>query len=94
MDPFQVGALAEVLTTLIIAGSVLAGFGLFLHHRRKGVSGSPPEQLAELTRAVDTLRMSVEGMRQDLTEVNERLDFTERLLAQQASKPPRQVGPS
>lgn len=94
MDPFQVGALAEVLTTLIIAGTLVTGLGLFLHHRRKGVSGGSTEHLAELTRAVDSLRVSVEGMRQDLTEVNERLDFTERLLAQQASKPRGQLGPS
>jgi len=86
VDPFQVGALQEVLTTLIIAGSGLGALALFLRYRRPRGGGGGPE-LAELTRSVDGLRASIEQMRGELAEVHDRLDFTERLLAQVTQQP-------
>ena len=86
MDPFQVGALQEVLTTLIVAGSALTALWLFLRHRRPRAGGSAQE-LAELTQAVEGLRTSIEQMRGELAEVHDRLDFTERLLAQITQQP-------
>jgi len=86
VDPFQVGALQEVLTTLIVAGSALSALALFLRYRRPRGGGATPE-LTELTRSVDGLRASIEQMRGELAEVHDRLDFTERLLAQITQQP-------
>lgn len=86
MDPFQVNALQETLTALIVAGSAVMALWLFLRYRRPRGGGSAPE-LAELTRSVEGLRTSIESMRAELSEVHDRLDFTERLLAQVTQQP-------
>lgn len=86
MDPIQVGALQEVVTTAIVAGTFLTGLWLFLKHRRPRQL-PPSAELNELTRSVEGLRASVEGMRGELSEVQDRLDFTERLLAQATQQP-------
>ncbi len=86
MDPFQVGAIQEVVTTAIVAGSFLTGLWLFLKHRRPR-NLPPTVELTELTRSVEGLRASVEAMRGELGEVQDRLDFTERLLAQATQQP-------
>lgn len=86
MNPFQVTAIQEVVTTMIVAGSFLTALWLFLKHRRPRNLPSATE-LTELTRTVEGLRSSVEAMRGELGEVQDRLDFTERLLAQATQQP-------
>lgn len=86
MDPFQVGALQEVLTTLIVAASALSALALFLRYRRPRAGAATPE-LVELMHSVEGLRTSIEQMRGELAEVHDRLDFTERLLAQITQQP-------
>ena len=86
MDPFQVGAVRDILTTFIVAGSIVTALWLFLKHRRPRAGGSS-QDLAELTHAIEALQTSVESMRAELSEVHDRLDFTERLLAQVTHQP-------
>jgi hypothetical protein len=60
--------IANVLEMLITAGSVLAGLWIVTRvwiHRRSRLTGS---DLSALTGSIDSLRNSVEDMRQDLAE--------------------------
>jgi hypothetical protein len=56
---------------------------VFVARRMHGGS----RDLKQLTDSVDKLRETVEGMRDELGEVTERLDFNERVLARMAEQP-------
>ena len=63
------------------------GFGLWaqrLRQRSQGseLQGSELQGSAEIFEAIDGLEAEVSKMRRELGEVQERLDFTERMLAQ------------
>lgn len=60
-------------------------FGLWAKRLRPGPGGS------ELQTRLDALETEVGQMRRELSEAHERLDFTERLLAQRPE--PGRVGP-
>lgn len=83
MEPYQIRDLAEMM---IISGTFLAS--LFMVTRvfisRRTRIGR--EELKKLIDSVDGLRESVEGMRLDMGDVSERLDFTERVLARMADE--------
>ncbi len=81
MESYQI---AQVLTALITAGGVLGGLGIISWawvKRRPQVGSSDAAKIAE---SIDGLRGSVEGMRDELGEVFDRLDFNERILSQLA----------
>ena len=59
--------------------------GRAIAHRIRGQADGDSETLVE----VAELRQEVSGLRQDLTETQERLDFAERLLAQ--ARDPQQL---
>jgi chorismate-pyruvate lyase len=68
-----------IIVAVSIARALSAGLGGTLRRRLRGAEGEiTVEVVTELRQAVDTLQ-------QRLAEVEERLDFAERLLA----KPPR-----
>jgi len=73
--------------------AVLAlAFGLWAQRLRLRTAGSElPLSSAEVFDALDAVETEVARLRQDLGETQERLDFTERLLAQRVE--PRQMGP-
>lgn len=73
--------------------AVLAvAFGLWAQRLRlRSVGNELPASSAEVLDALDAVESEVSRLRQDLTETQERLDFTERLLAQRPE--PRQMGP-
>lgn len=50
--------------------------------RKAGAAGRP-EELAGVQGELETLRSSVDGLRQRLGEVEERVDFAERLLSRE-----------
>ena len=60
-------------------------FGLWARHLRQ------PPRPVELPARFETLELEMQNLRQELGEVQERLDFTERMLAQEAET--RRVGP-
>lgn len=84
MGPGAIGALGVFIP---IIGMLIGGFIIFAKsdigkafaHRLSGGAAAQPELMNEL----DGLRREVEGLRGELSEVQERLDFTERLIAQQ-----------
>jgi hypothetical protein len=86
MESWQIMNLLEML---IVAGSVLGGLGIIAYAwvRRRPTLGK--SELAGLTESVNTLRESVDGMREELGDVSDRLDFTERVLTRiaDAGKP-------
>lgn len=79
MDPFDVAFVKGVVAFVLAAGTGLTGFWLWLRARGKGQ--------VELGRLVDHLRQENAGFQADLgarlLEIEERLDFAERLLSQE-----------
>lgn len=89
MEPYQIRAVLEAL--IITVGSI-SGLWIvsrtFLKLRLSKGGGD----LTRLTESVDQLRESVEGMREELGDVADRLDFTERVLAKVAEEQRRLPG--
>ena len=77
-------AAAESWHAAVHAGLALA-FGLWAQRLRQVPSTSEPQD------RLDLLEGEVSSMRQELSEVQERLDFTERVLAQEPES--RRLGP-
>jgi hypothetical protein len=65
----------------IHAGVALA-FGLWSQRLRQDRRGSELQAPLEVIEALDSLEAEMSKTRQELGEIQERLDFTERLLAQ------------
>lgn len=80
------GMITGILTTGALAWGMVRVFqgpvGQALARRIQG-RGSAPEP--ELLHEIDDLRLQVDQMQQRLTEAEERLDFSERLLSQRSS---------
>ena len=72
--------------------AVLAlAFGLWAQRLRQRPRDIELTGSVEVLDALDAVEAEVGRLRQDLNETQERLDFTERLLAQRSE--PRQMGP-
>lgn len=72
------------------AGLALA-FGLWAQRLRQAPRGNEPQAPVEVLEAVEALEDEVSRLRQELSETQERQDFTERLLAQKPES--RRVDP-
>jgi hypothetical protein len=60
---------------------VLIGMKLrYQHLQRLKQAGSSPEEVERLTEAVDSLRDEIRIMREEVLSINDRVEFTERLL--------------
>jgi hypothetical protein len=83
MEPYQIQSVLEslIITTGVIGGLLIVSRTWVKTRLSKG--GGDVAQLAE---SVDRLRDSVEGMREELGDVADRLDFTERVLAKVAEE--------
>jgi len=66
-------------------------FGLWARRLRQGPGGSAFQAPLAAPEALEALEAQVSKLRQELSEVQERLDFVERLLAQGPAT--RRVGP-
>ncbi len=86
MTPQNFETLISVLGVLAFSGMVLIGLKVVLNAwvKKKDLRGSG--DVAKLTEAVESLREETEALRDQLggemAEVQERLDFAERLLTQ------------
>jgi len=74
-----------------VHGVLALACGLWAYRLRRGPSGSEGEARLEAPEAMAALESEMSGLRQDLSETQERLDFAERMLAQRPD--PRRVGP-
>ena len=66
-------------------------FGLWAQRLRQRRGGNELQAPLEVLEALDAVEADVSKLRQELSEVQERLDFTERVLAQGPEA--RRVGP-
>jgi hypothetical protein len=82
--------MAEPWHAAVHAGLAL-GFGLWAQRLLQRVPGSGSEQLEAGLEQLESLEAEVGRLGRDLGEMQERLDFTERVLAQQAEA--RRLGP-
>ena len=57
-------------------------FGLWARRLRQGPRGSELQAPLEVLEALEAVEAEVSKLRQELSETQERLDFTERVLAQ------------
>lgn len=75
---------------LMLGGAVwvLRPIGRAIARKLEGQAGADARALEQMR---DELLGEVDGLRQDVAQLSERLDFTERMLAKQ-TEPPR-VGP-
>jgi hypothetical protein len=79
MDEFTIRMLTVIYPTVIVCGSAVFGYWLKLRHQRK-MAREDQHDLDVITSDLDLLRQQYE---QDIATIQERLDFTERLLTQQ-----------
>ena len=83
MDPGLLGVFIPIL--LIGGGLGLAALKMTLSHIKETrehnrVSGGPQQEVKRLAGAVEHLSAEVELLRAEYLQLNERVDFTERLL--------------
>lgn len=80
-----------LLLFLMLGGAVwvLRPIGKAIARKLEGQAGADARALEQMR---DELLGEVDGLRQDVAQLSERLDFTERMLAKQ-TEPPR-VGPA
>jgi hypothetical protein len=74
-----------------IHAALALAFGLWAQRLRQARGVSELQAPLEVLEALDAIEADVSKLRQELNEAQERLDFTERLLAQRPEA--RQVGP-
>jgi hypothetical protein len=81
MSPFIVEAVMPFLAMMGLGGMVLVGMKLRYQHlqRIKG-GGSSAEDVKRLAETVDGLRDEVRLMREEMLSINDRVEFTEKLL--------------
>ncbi len=79
MSPGILGILVGFFA--LFCGAILIGMKMrYTHLKRTRVSGSAQQEAERLANAVDNLRSEVGLLRDEFLELNERVDFTERLL--------------
>jgi len=92
--PEEVAILAftGILAGTIIVSQIVRTVGRLVE--RKSAAAVRADELTAVRVEMEALRASVEGLRQELGEVEERIDFAERLLARerQAERLPKGEG--
>lgn len=83
MEPYQIENVLEMLITAVAGLTALWMITRLWVHRRGQVGSGDLKKVAE---AIDSLRDSVDSMRLEVGDVSERLEFTERMLAQLANE--------
>ncbi len=78
MSPEILGILGHGWFVMAVIGIVIGMKMRYTHLQRTRVSGSAQQE--RLADAVDNLRAEVGLLREEFLELNERVDFTERLL--------------
>lgn len=81
MDPAALEMIAPVLVFLGLSGAVLIGMRLrYAHKERMRLDATSQADVERLGDAVNALRDEVQVLRDGYLELNERVEFTERLL--------------
>ncbi len=88
MDPGTVGVFIPIVGVLGACG--LMGLKMWTNHQLK-MRESPGGDNERLAEAVHQLHDEVGSMREDMAELHERMDFTERMLSEVRSR--NAIGP-
>ncbi len=88
MDPGVVGVFIPILGILGFCG--IMGLKIWSNHKLK-MRETPGGDNERLTEAVKQLHDEVGSMREEFAELNERVDFTERMLSEVRSR--NAIGP-
>ena len=81
MEPYQI---ENILEMLIMAGATITGLWILTRALIHWRGRARPADLQRIAEAVEGLRDSVEATRLEVADMSERLEFTERVLAQVA----------
>jgi len=82
------GMIFPLLALLIMLGGALGITWMITESRARSALPRGDEETRQLREAVQELQLDMEAVRNELTEVYERLDFTERLLTRGSSSSP------
>lgn len=80
MHPQIAEAIAPLIALLGVGTFTLVGLRMYLGYRTKRLELSAGHPSTHLEDAIEELRNEVQGLRGDLGELQERVDFAERLL--------------
>lgn len=84
MNPIEIAALQDVITSAIVAGTFLITAVLVLRVWMKRGAAIREGDAAQIIEGIDTLTHSIEELRHEVSEINDRIEFTERLLTRVA----------
>ena len=84
MNPIEISALQEVITSFIVAGTFLVTAVLVLRAWTKRGTVIRERDAALIIEGMDTLTHGIEDLRHEVSEINDRIEFTERLLTRVA----------
>jgi hypothetical protein len=81
MPPEILEPIAAVTTLVALGGLVLVGMKMrYTHLQRTRLGSIAPEDVERLGKDVDALRQELQHVREEVLELNDRVEFTERLL--------------
>ena len=78
MDPGIIGVFIPIIA--VCSGAILFGMKMHYSHLQDTRISGGSQEVEHLADAVDNLTAEVELLRTEFLELNERVDFTERLL--------------
>jgi hypothetical protein len=84
-------AFLMVLILAVIGSAGMVGVFAWIHQRISRIEGGSPVELKRLLSENATLHEQVETLRSELRGLDERVDFTEKLLERKT--PDRSIGP-
>ena len=90
MPPQIIDVIPAVMVLTTVGTIFLVGLKIRLGAKLQLQKGSKSEDVERLADAVDGLHEEVRMLREEYTELQERMDFTERMLS--TGKPPKALG--
>ena len=90
MPPQIIEVIGPVMVLTTIGTIFLIGMKMRLSAKVQLQEGSKSEEVERLADAVDGLHEEVRMLREEYTELHERMDFAERMLS--SGQPPRALG--
>jgi hypothetical protein len=91
MTPAAIEALAAIIGMTSIGIIVLVGLKMRFNHKFRMRERPGGEDAERLTEAVEQLHDEIRLMREEFADLDERVDFTERMLSQGRAK--NAIGP-
>lgn len=84
-----------IMFAAVVGSSAMGGFftWMYIRTRRLDAGGRSSDELAQVLEQLEELREGLDLTRQDVAELGERLDFTERLLTRGAPENPGLLKP-